>query len=694
MKRYETANIRNIVLVGHGGTGKTSLADALAYTAGANSRLGSVDAETSLFDFEPEEVRRKTSYASAVASVEWKKTKVNVIDTPGASVFAADTRLCMRAADLAVVLVSAIDHIEVGTERVWRSADELNQPRVIFVNKLDKERASFRQTLDDLRAEWGQGVAPLQLPIGEGDGFRGIIDLLHMTALEYAPDGSGKTSVVDLPADLVEEASTAREELIEAIASADDVLIEKYLEDGELSEEDVNQGLESAIVRGELIPVMCGSGGKNIGTDALLDVVVATCPHPGQAILPEATDGPDAPYELSADGAKPLVGLVFKAAYLDMGKVCFVRVYQGMGSPDINFYNATRDARERWGQVLAPLGKKLDNLPTGVSAGDIIAVPKLKESVAGDSICDDHHDIRVVTPAIPAACIAYAIHARRKGDEDKIAGALSRVLDADPSLRQYRDGETREHLLSGMGQTHIEVAVERMKRFGGDVELTPPRIAYREMIRGKASHVEGKHKKQSGGRGQYGVVFIDMEPGARGTGLTFVNAIFGGAIPTNFIPACEKGLKDAMSSGPQAGYPVEDVKVTLTDGKYHAVDSDGRSFEIAARKAFKDAFMAARPSLMEPVMDLEIIVPDDCLGDVMGDINSRRGRVSGMDTRRGRQVIRAQVPHAEVLTYAPDLRSLSGGRGSFTMKLHGYEEVPGHLLAEIIAGAHVADEEH
>lgn len=694
MKRFDTNRLRNIALVGHGGTGKTSLADALVFGAGATSRLGSVDRETSLFDFDPEEVAHKTTYASAIAAIAWKNHKINVIDTPGAVAFAADTRLCLQAADVALVLISAIDQIEVGTQQVWNSAVELSKPRVLFVNKMDKERADFQKTLQDLRDNWGQSVTPLQVPFGTGEAFTGIIDLVHMKAWVYAADGSGVATEAEIPSLLLSDAEAAREELVEAVASADDDLIERYLEDGELSDDDVVRGLSSAILGGDLIPVLCGSAARNIGVDQLLDFIVAECPSPAAAALPSATDGPDSTYQLLPDSGASMASLVFKVSHFDMGKVCFLRVFQGSGEPDHSFYNASLDTHGRWGQVMVPFGKKLESTIGGVSAGDIIAVAKLKDVVAGNSLCADKTDIRITAPSVPDACIAYAMHARTKGDEDKIAGALSRVLDADPSLRQVRDAETHEHLITGMGQNHIEVAIEKMKRFGGDVELSEPRIAYREMIRGSANHVEGKHRKQSGGRGQYGVVFINMAPGERGTGLNFVNAIHGGSIPTNFVPACEKGFRDAMHVGPLAGYAVEDVTVTLTDGKYHSVDSDGRSFEIAARKGFKDAFLLCSPTLMEPVMDLEIVVPDDCLGDVMGDINSRRGRVVGMNARGRMQVIVAQAPHAELLTYAPTLRSLSGGRGSFTMKAHGYEEVPVHLVAEIVAASNASGDDH
>ena len=691
MKRYETANIRNIAIVGHGGTGKTSIGDAILFTAKATTRLGSPDNETSTFDYEPEEVARKTSYASSVASIEWNKHKVNVIDTPGDTVFSADTRLCLQAADVALVAISSVDGIEVGTERVWASAEELGCPRMIFVNKMDKERADFDKVLAALQSEWGAQVAPLQIPIGAEDNFKGVVDLLHMKAYTYSMDGKGDATVGDVPADLQERAAELREALIEAVASADDELLEEYLETMELSEEQVQAGLKSAIASGELYPVFCGAAKANAGIDALLNLIVDVCPSPADVALPTAVDGQGNEVKLACDGDGELAAVVFKATYLEMGKVCYVRVFQGRGDSDTTFHNMTQDSKERWGTVMAPMGKKLDSLGSA-AVGDIFAVAKLKDTVAGDALCSERNELRVVTPAMPEPCIAFAVTARNKGDEDKIAGAMSRVLDSDRSLRSTRNPETKDHLISGMGQTHIEVAVQKMKRFGGDVELHPPRVAYRECIRGKIERVEGKHKKQSGGRGQYGVCYVNMMPADRGEGFVFDDKIYGGSIPNNFIPSVEKGLRDGMNVGPLSGFPVVDVRVALVDGKYHPVDSDGRSFETAGRLAFKAAFLQCRPTLMEPIMDVEISIPDDCLGDVMGDINSRRGRVQGMDAKRGRQVVKAQVPQAEMLSYAPDLRSLTHGRGTFTTKFAQYEEVPGQLVDKIVAD-HRAEEE-
>ena len=684
MKRFETEQIRNIALAGHGGTGKTSLGEAMLFVAKGTTRLGSVDAGTSTFDYEPEEIRRKTTYASGVASIEWGKAKVNIVDTPGDSVFAADTRLCMMATDLTVLLVSAIDQIEVGADRAWTWAEELGCPRLIYVAKMDKERADFDKTLAVMREEWGTKVAPLQIPIGAEGAFEGVVDLLNMRAHTYPADGSGQGVLGDIPADLVDIAAAAREELIEAVASADDALLEKFFEEGELSEEEVRGGLKKAVANGTLIPVVCGSATRNLGTDTLLDAIVDVGPSPADVQPPSAVDGEGNPVAIRCDSAAPLAAVVFKSSYLEMGKVCFLRVFQGKGDPDQYFYNADREEKERWGQVLAPFGKKLDSIP-GAACGDIFAVAKLKETVAGHVLCADKQVVRIQTPPIPQPCISYALRAKKKGDEDKVATGLSRVLESDPSLRTSRDPQTKDHLLSGMGQTHIEVAVEKMRRFGAEVELLPPHVAYREAIRGAVEKVEGKHKKQSGGRGQFGVCYLDMSPAERGEGLVFENAIFGGSIPGQFVPAVEKGVRDAMTHGVIAGFPVVDVKVRLVDGKYHSVDSDGRSFEIAGRKGFREAFMKCSPTLLEPVMIMDVTVPDECRGDVMGDITARRGRVQGMEARGTKQVVKALVPQSEVLEYAPNLRSLSGGRGSFTITFSHYEEVPGNLVEKIVA---------
>ncbi len=691
-RRYETPQLRNITIVGHGGTGKTSLAEAMLFCGKATTRLGSVDAGTSTFDFEPEEVRRKTSYASAVAGMEWKKVKVNIIDTPGDAVFSSDTRLCVFAGDTTLVTVSAVDHVQVGTERVWGIAADLGKPRFVVVTKLDKERADFDKTLAALRESFGQAVAPLTIPLGQEAGFKGVIDLVTLKAFTYAMDGSGEGRVGEVPADFQAAARAARDLLVEAVASADDVLIDHYLEQGTLTDEELTSGLRSAVARGALIPVLCVSCTRNAGVDTVLDHIAAYAPSPVEAPLPKATapNGGQA-VTLKPSNDAPFVGVVFKAIHLDMGKVSLIRVLQGKAEPDTNFVNVTRESHERWGQVLMPFGKRLD-ISTGANCGDIIAVAKLKEGVSGDVLAAERHEVRIEIPAVPGPIIAYAIRPKKKGDEDKLSTALLKVIEADPSLRQTRDAETKDHLLSGMGQTHIEVAVERMRRYGAEVELHPPRVGYRECIRRKVTHIEGKHKKQSGGRGQFGVVYLDVEPLERGAGFEFEDAIFGGSVPNQFIPAVEKGVREVLPKGVLGGYPIVDVKVRLTDGKFHPVDSDGRSFEIAGRKGFKEGFLACGPTFLEPIMALEVEVPDECMGDVMGDINSRRGRVQGMDTHGTRQVIKALVPQAEILFYAPDLHSMSQGRGTFTSTFSHYEEVPGNLVDKIAAD-HKAQEE-
>ncbi|HIN85014.1 MAG TPA: elongation factor G [Myxococcales bacterium] len=686
MKRIETPFIRNIAFVGHGGTGKTSLGEAILFTCGATSRLGSVNEKTSAFDFEPEEIARQTSYASAVVSVEWNQHKINLLDTPGDGVFQADTRLCMAAADLTLLLVSAVDQVEVGSARAWASAEELGRPRMIYVAKMDKDRANFDKTLAEMRSVWGPDIAPLQIPIGAGDDFKGVVDVLNMKAYTYS-GGTGIGTLIDVPGDLEAAAADAREALIEAIATSDDDLMEKYLDTGELSESEVKNGLKAAIAAGSLVPVLCGCATDNAATDVLLNAIVDVAPSPLDAPLPKALNADESEVVLKCDDNGAFAALVFKTIYLEMGKVCFVRVFQGKGDTDLTFYNATQETKERWGQVLLPFGKKLESLSSGTPCGDIFAVAKLKETRVGDVLCKDKMDFKVQTPPVPNACISFALKAKNKGEEDKIAGALSRVLESDISLTTSRDQQTKDHLISGMGQTHIEVAVSKMRRFGGEVELLPPRVAYRECIRSATKRVEGKHKKQSGGRGQYGVCILNIEPQPRGTGFEFVNSIFGGFIPIQFVLVVDKGVRDAMVYGPLAGYPVVDVKISCVDGKYHPVDSDGRSFEMAGRKGAREGMLACSPTLLEPIMTVAITVPDESMGDVMGDINSRRGRISGMASKAGNQIINAQVPQAEVLTYAPDLRSMTGGRGYFTMEFSHYEEVPGNLVDKIVAAS-------
>jgi elongation factor G len=692
MKRYDTQDIRNVVMVGHGGAGKTSLAEALLFDAGATTRRGIAGTDTSNFDYEPEEIKRQGTIQASVGYVDWQKKKINVIDTPGDQNFLVETRVAMQvAADAAIIVVSCPDGVQVGTEKVWQFCDDLSMPRAVFVNKMDRERAIWDTCVDDIRATLSDKATPLQLPIGAETGFEGVIDLLHMKALRFSEDGREMKSE-PVPAALNADAQKAREKLIEDIASSDDALLEKYLGTGELSEEEVVSGLKKAMNTGVLVPILCGSAGRNIGIQPLLDLIVAEFPSPDNRPARAGDDGKGHVVERFASVDQPFSGRVFKTMGADIGKISLMRVLSGKLTADSNVYNSTRETAERTGSLYALIGKKRDTIPE-VAAGDIIGLAKLKSTKTGDTLCDEKAPIKRPPLEVPAPVIKYAIRAKSKADEDKLGAKLHDLQDEDIALKIEHDQTSKEVLLGGMGQSHIESTVEKLRRLGVEVDLLPPKIPYLETIKGRAKNVEGKHKKQTGGKGQYGVAFIDMEPLPRGGGFEFVDAIVGGAIPRQFIPAVEKGIRLRMSKGVVAGYPVTDVKVTLFDGKYHDVDSDSRSFEMAGSKGFFAAFKLCKPALLEPVMEMEISCPDENMGDIMGDINSRRGRVLGMESTGKSQVIKAHVPMSETLKYAADLRSMTGGRGSFTVAFSHYDELPAHLADKVIAEHKVQEEE-
>jgi elongation factor G len=692
MKRYDTQDIRNVVLAGHGGAGKTSLAEAILFDATSATRRGIAGSDTSHFDYEPEEIKRQGSIQTSVGFVEWQKKKINLIDTPGDQNFLVETQVAMTvAADAAVIVVSCPDGVQVGTEKVWQLCNELSMPRAVFVNKMDRERADFTACLESIRGTLSEKATALQLPIGSEAGFEGVIDLLHLKAIRFSDDGR-EMKVEALPAELQAEAQKAREKLIEDIASSDDELLEKYLGTGELSEDEVVLGLKKAMNTGELVPILCGSTARNLGIQLLLDLIVAEFPSPDTRPPRVGDDGKGHTVERVASIDQPFAGRVFKTIGADIGKISLVRVLSGRLAADSTVYNSVREVTERSGSLYALIGKKRETVPE-VAAGDIVGLAKLKVTKTGDTLCDERAPIKRPPLELPPPVIKYAIHARSKGDEDKLGAKLHDLQDEDVALRIERDQSTKEILLCGMGQSHIEATVEKLRRLGVEVDLLAPKIPYLETIKGRARNVEGKHKKQTGGKGQYGVCFIDMEPLVRGGGFEFVDAIVGGAIPRQFIPAVEKGIRDRMTRGVVAGYPVTDVKVTLLDGKYHDVDSDSRSFEMAGSKGFFAAFRQCKPALLEPIMEMEITCPDDNMGDIMGDINSRRGRVLGMESTGRNQVIKAQVPMSETLKYAADLRSMTGGRGSFVLAFSHYDELPAHLSDKVIAEHKVQDEE-
>lgn len=693
MKKYEGKNIRNICLVGHGGSGKTSLGEAVLFNAGTNTRLGSVLEGTSTFDFEPEEVKRQGSISTAIAACEWQKKKITILDTPGDNNFFFDARNAMIAADIIGIVVSSVDGIQVMTEKMSEIAEEMALPRIIIINKLDRERADFQGTLEAVQSLLTKRAAPFTIPIGKEAGFNGIVNILKQKAFKYAADGSKEMEQIPIPADMADDVAAAREKLVEVIAESDDTLMEKYLETMELSEQEINDNLPRAIAAGLLVPVVAVSALKNVGVPQFLDILCERFPSPtDRAARVGEYDGKQVLCNPLPDA--PLAGFVFKTVQDKFtGNLTMIRLWSGTMTADSGFYNSSADEKERIGQLLVPVGKKQDSVPEAC-AGDIVAIAKLKSTKTGHSICDEKQKVVFEPPPEIHPIISYALRAKNKGDEDKLGQALNRVAEEDPTIHIIRDAEARETQISGMGQVHIETTIDKIKRkYEIEVELLPPKIPYRETIRKRVENIEGKHKKQSGGRGQFGVCYIHVEPLPRGGGFEFDNKIVGGSIPRQWIPSVEKGVVGRMSRGVIAGYPLVDAKVTLYDGKYHDVDSSDMAFQMAGSKGFKVAVEKAAPYLLEPIWNLEVVVPDECMGDVMGDINQRRGKVQGMDAKGKNQVIRAQVPMSELLQYGPDLDSISGGRGSFTIGFSHYDELPAQLAEKVIAAYKSEEEE-
>ena len=694
VSKTEIAKIRNVAIVAHGGAGKTTLTEAILFDAGATARLGKVEDGTTITDFDEDEVKRKMSVSSALAYCEWKGCKVNLIDTPGASIYLTDTRNCLRVADAALVVVSGVSGVKVQTEKVWTFAQAGGLARMIFINKMDQEQADFFRVLGDVRKNLFSVAMPVQLPIGAQASFTGVVDLVRMRALTYQGGATGKFSEGEIPPDQKSKAEELQAALVEAVAESDDKLLEKYLEAGTLSPEELKAGLRRAILGGKLVPVVCGSSVKNIGVQPLLDLVAEVFPSPADRPAVEGIDprnGERVVRECRDDA--PFSGLVFKTL-IDpyAGKITLLRVYSGLLSSDSTVYNATKACKERIGQVVLLRGKQQVPVPA-VGPGDLGAVVKLKETSTGDTLCDERSPIRLEPVEIPSPIIEYAIVPKAKGDEDKLSMGLQRLRDEDPSLQVRRDPQTKEIVLGGMGKAHLEIAVDRLKRkFGLEVQMKTPRVPYKETIHGR-SEVQGRHKKQTGGRGQFGDCWIKLEPLPRGRGYEFVNQIVGGAIPRQYIPAVEKGITEAMEQGSLAGYPVVDLRVTLYDGSYHTVDSSEMAFKIAGSVAFKKGVLQANPGLLEPIMTVEVAVPDECMGDVIGDLNSKRGRVLGVGTRGKSQVIKAQVPLAEMLEYATQLKAITGDRGDYTMEFSHYDEVPQHLRERVIAEAKKEQEE-
>lgn len=678
----DVQQIRNVVLFGHGNSGKSTLAEALLFTAGSLKRLGKVDEGTSSMDFEPEEIKRKISIGAAFNQLAWQKKDVFLIDTPGDDNFFNETRFAAQVADSVILTVGAVLGVRAQTEKFVDLIKDNNLPCLICVTKMDRERANFQKTVDGIREATGLNPVVLYLPIGAEENFKGVVDILANKALMFT-DG-GKATVADVPAELVAEVASLRDNLMEYVAETDDELIEKFLEEGELTEEELKAGLSAAIQNAKLAPVCACASLVNLGSSVVLDAIVNLLPSPDQRPARIGTH-PKTKAEVERPGVAdaPFSALVFKTmADPFAGRLTIFRVFSGTLKGDA-FYNASKGTAERFGQLYVMAGKEQKPVEQAIP-GMVVAVAKLKETTTGDTLCEEANPIiyPMVEPLPPV--IAYAVSAK-KGDEEKLFSSITRLLDEDLTLKLTREQQTHETLISGVGQVHLEVVGEKIKRkFGVEMELRSPRVPYRETLKGKVT-IQGKHKKQSGGRGQFGDCTIEMEPLARGEYFQFVDKIIGGVIPQQYRPAVEKGILEAMERGVIAGYPFVDLKVNLIDGSYHNVDSSEMAFKIAGSLAFKKGVLQAQPILLEPIMELEVRVHKDFVGDVMGDLNSRRGRVLGMDSADKVEIINAHVPQAEILLYALDLTSMTGGRGAFTVKFSHYEEVPGQIAEKIVA---------
>jgi elongation factor G len=679
--------IRNVALVGHRGSGKTSLAEAILFESGVTNRLGRVDDGSTVCDFEPDEQERGMSIGAAVTSFEHDGRKVNMIDTPGEPSFVADTLATMRVVDSAVFVVNAVMGVEVHTERLWRRADSEGLSRLVFVNMLDRERADFFRCLEALKSTFGEHVVATEIPIGSEHEIRGVIDLIDMTAFEYEGEGRGNAKQIEIPEELQAQAEEYREKLMDEVAENSDSLMERYLEGEDIAHEEIVVALKKGVCEGHLFPVTCGVATKNLGTNRLLEALVEDLPSPAMRGAITALGADDEPVEITPDENGDLLAFAFKTtADQYTGRVNMLRIYSGLLTSDSHALNVTRGEKERIGQLSAPEGKEMTPI-TELGPGDIGAVAKLRETRAGDILATKQTPIHFGHLDLPAPVMAFAFEPKTPADDEKAAAALRRLAEEDPTLDVHRDPETGEQIIAGLTQIHVEVIVDRIKsRFGAEIVLHPPQVPYIESIR-RPAKAHGRYKKQTGGRGQFGDCHIEIEPVEHGDGFEFVNAIKGGVIPGGFIPAVEKGIIEAMAGGVIAGYPMKDVRVRLFDGQHHNVDSSEMAFKIAGSMAFKQAVAEADAYLLEPVMQMTISVPEDAVGDVIGDLNSRRGHPLGMEPKGSATEIKAEVPMAEVLDYAPDLRAITGGRGDYTMDFLRYDEVPGHIAQKVIAEA-------
>jgi elongation factor G len=686
MKVYEAQSIRNVALVGHGGCGKTQLASAMLFVAGAVNRLGKVDDGTTVTDFDEEEIARTHTLSSSLAQLEWQKIKVNLVDTPGFANFISDARAALRVVETALVVVDAVAGVEVQTEKLWELADTFGLPRLVVLNRFDRDRASLDRSLEALRRDCGRAIVPVQLPIGEGPTFTGVVDLVQMTAFTFASEESGQVTEQQIPEGMTDQVNEARSQLVEMVAETNEALMEAFFADGSLTQEQLQTGLHAATQSGTLFPLICTAGLRAVGIQPLLEAVINYVPSPAERPFPALDDTGEVTTVTAVD-TDPYAAFVWKTiADPFAGRITMLRVAAGLLRSDDTIHNLTRNESERLGHLLVLQGKTQEHV-SELRAGDLGAVAKLKHTHTSDVLADKGSPVRVRPIQFPEPVLSYAIEPRSRGDEDKISTAMQRLQEEDPTISYDRDPQTHQLLLAGQGQLHIEVTVAKLsRRFGVEVNLKPPRIPYRETIT-TSTEAHGRHKKQTGGHGQFGDCKIRVEPLPRGEDFAFVDDIFGGSIPRQFVPAVEKGIQESRLRGYLAGFPMVDFKVTVFDGSFHPVDSNEMSFKMAGSLAFKDAMSRARPTILEPVMQVEVYAPSDFAGDLMGDLNSRRGRIAGMDTRGATTIIRAQVPMAEMLTYEQHLTSATGGRGTYHMEYSHYEEVPQQVQAKIVSAA-------
>ena len=690
MRQYRTEEIRNIGIIAHSGAGKTSLIEAMLYNGGTIERMGAVDDGNTVADYASDEIERKTSLNCSVCIAEWAEHKLNVIDTPGAEDFYGDLHGVLRVVDAVVVVVDATTGVEGGTEKVWEVADKYNLPRILFINKMDKENASYDNALASISEILETRAVPVQIPIGKEDQFTGVVDVIQDCAF-LEPNGSSPVAKSDVPDDLAGTAEEYREALVEVAAESDDELIEKFFE-GELSEEEIQNGLQTGITENQFVPVLCGSSLKNIGVQQLMDVIISCCPSPVQAGEIHDADDESKTREPSTDA--PLSAVVFKTiADPFSGQLSFFRVYSGTLEGDSQVNNSNRGEVERLGKPTFMNGKQAINVPN-IPAGDIGALTKLTATHTGDTLCDRDATIRLPGIEFPNTVISYAISPAREGDDEKLMTALTRISEEDPSFQIERNDTTKQLLVSGLGDLHITVNRDRIvEKFGVETQVTAPKVPYRETVRRSVQDIQERHKKQSGGKGQFGDVTINLAPLERGEGFEFINNIKGGAIPSNYIPAVEKGIKQRMALGVLAGYPLVDIQIDLHDGKYHDVDSSDMAFQIAGSMAFASAVKEANPCLLEPIMNVTITVPDQYMGSIIGDLNGRRGQVMGVEQIGKRQIIQAIVPQSEMLRYSIDLKSMTSARGNFTMEFANYEIVPDDVAQKVIAASTTEEEE-